>query len=195
MTARKTPMKRIALTNSSYRMGFTTSALPPNRSLSSSEEVNTTTGIIFKLSVACRAEGFAKAGVSLPQGFETVHQGQLQVQQNQDQLAGPKALRRPAVPSWATTASWGKSCPASLPRRRLREGGRVTINSVLIGSSSTIRTRFLWRISHLRWFRQREIECGASIERALGPGPATVPLNDAPHVGQADAGAFELGAV
>src|SRR6266516_2725994 len=97
MTARKTPMKRIALTNSSYRMGFTTSALPPNRSLSSSEEVNTTTGIIFKLSLACRAEGFAKAGVSLPQEFETVHQGHLQVQQNQDRLARPKALRRPAA--------------------------------------------------------------------------------------------------
>src|SRR6266567_2954818 len=88
MTARKTPMKRIALTNSSYRMGFTTSALPPNRSLSSSEEVNTTTGIIFKLSLACRAEGFAKVGVSLPQEFETVHQGPLQVQQNRTGLPG-----------------------------------------------------------------------------------------------------------
>src|SRR5262245_14345641 len=40
--------------------------------------------------------------------------------------------------------------------------------------------------------RQTEVERGAGINGAFGPGASSVAVNDSPDVGQADAGAFEL---
>lgn len=44
-----------------------------------------------------------------------------------------------------------------------------------------------------RWLAgQRKVECRASSREALGPGPAAVPINDAPDIGQADPQALKL---
>ena len=39
---------------------------------------------------------------------------------------------------------------------------------------------------------KRKIESGAAADLAFGPGAATMPVNDAPDIGQADPGAFEF---
>src|SRR5438552_786939 len=39
---------------------------------------------------------------------------------------------------------------------------------------------------------QREIKCGPGVYGSLGPGAAAVTMNDAPDIGQTNAGAFKL---